>query len=73
MTTALPTPATIPDGDIEFAPRGRIAALQLDRLRWPLRHACQRIGVTVSVEVLAPDTIERSLGKVRRLIDNRPH
>ncbi|MEU6587221.1 phenylacetate--CoA ligase PaaK [Nocardia sp. NPDC046763] len=32
----------------------------------------QRIGVTVSVEVLAPETLERSSGKVRRLIDNRP-
>lgn len=32
-----------------------------------------QIGVTVGVEILAPETLERSSGKVRRLIDNRPH
>jgi len=30
------------------------------------------IGVTVGVEVLEPDTIERSLGKMRRIVDERP-
>ena len=30
------------------------------------------IGVSVSVEVLDPDGIERSLGKMRRVIDQRP-
>ena len=30
------------------------------------------IGVSVDVEVLAPDEIERSLGKMRRIIDERP-
>ncbi|HEV7193506.1 MAG TPA: phenylacetate--CoA ligase PaaK [Jatrophihabitantaceae bacterium] len=29
------------------------------------------IGVTVQVEVLPPDSVERSLGKMRRVIDNR--
>ena len=29
------------------------------------------IGVTVAVEVLPPDGVERSLGKMRRVIDNR--
>lgn len=32
----------------------------------------QRIGVTIDVEVLAPNTLERSVGKARRIIDNRP-
>jgi phenylacetate-CoA ligase len=32
----------------------------------------QQIGVTVDVEVLLPDSIERSAGKARRLVDNRP-
>ena len=32
----------------------------------------QRIGVRIAVEVLAPNTIERSTGKARRIIDNRP-
>ncbi|HEY5853565.1 MAG TPA: phenylacetate--CoA ligase PaaK [Aldersonia sp.] len=31
-----------------------------------------RIGVTVDIDVLDTDGIERSLGKARRLIDNRP-
>jgi phenylacetate-CoA ligase len=31
-----------------------------------------RIGVSVGVQVLAPDTIEHSMGKARRLIDRRP-
>ena len=30
------------------------------------------IGVTVEVDVLAPDSVERSLGKMRRIIDQRP-
>ena len=30
------------------------------------------IGVSVEVEVLEPDEIERSLGKMRRIIDQRP-
>jgi phenylacetate-CoA ligase len=31
------------------------------------------IGVRVTVEVVAPDTIERSLGKMRRVLDQRPN
>ncbi|MGZ4574599.1 MAG: phenylacetate--CoA ligase PaaK [Mycobacteriaceae bacterium] len=31
-----------------------------------------RIGVSVVVEVLEPDSIERSVGKARRLLDHRP-
>ena len=30
------------------------------------------VGVTVDVEVVAPDTIERSAGKMRRIVDQRP-
>jgi phenylacetate-CoA ligase len=30
------------------------------------------IGVTVAVDVVAPQTIERSTGKMRRIVDNRP-
>jgi phenylacetate-CoA ligase len=30
------------------------------------------IGVTVAVEVVDPDTIERSVGKMRRVVDDRP-
>ncbi len=31
-----------------------------------------RIGVTVAVDVVAPGGIERSVGKMRRIVDNRP-
>ena len=31
----------------------------------------QRVGVTVTVEVLEPDLIERSAGKAQRLVDLR--
>lgn len=39
-----------------------------------LRHLVKaRIGVTVAIDVRAPGEVERSAGKARRLIDNRPH
>jgi phenylacetate-CoA ligase len=36
------------------------------------RQIKNRIGVTVEVEVLDPSALERSVGKARRVIDNRP-
>src|SRR3954454_10372721 len=33
----------------------------------------QTIGVSVGVEVLEPDRVERSMGKMRRIVDERPH
>jgi phenylacetate-CoA ligase len=30
------------------------------------------IGVSVSIEVIEPDGVERSMGKMRRIIDQRP-
>jgi phenylacetate-CoA ligase len=30
------------------------------------------VGVTVAVQVVDPDTLERSVGKMRRVIDQRP-
>jgi phenylacetate-CoA ligase len=35
-------------------------------------HVKHRIGVTVRVEVVGPDSIERSVGKMRRIVDERP-
>ena len=32
----------------------------------------ERVGVTATVEIVAPGSIERSLGKARRVIDRRP-
>ena len=30
------------------------------------------IGVTITTSVLAPESIERSVGKMRRVVDHRP-
>jgi phenylacetate-CoA ligase len=30
-----------------------------------------RVGVTVAVEVIDPETLERSIGKLQRVIDRR--
>jgi phenylacetate-CoA ligase len=45
------------------------AAAAGDSLRTAIKH---RIGVTVHVDVLGPDAVERSMGKMRRIIDQRP-
>ncbi len=49
-------------GDQDAAAAGR-------RLRERVKNV---IGVSVDVQVLAPDGVERSLGKMRRVIDERP-
>ncbi|MEN8261664.1 MAG: phenylacetate--CoA ligase, partial [Pseudomonadota bacterium] len=36
------------------------------------RHIKQRIGITARVNVLAPDGVERSMGKAKRIVDLRP-
>lgn len=37
-----------------------------------LQHLIKRtIGVTVGVEVVEPESIERSMGKMRRIVDQR--
>jgi AMP-binding enzyme C-terminal domain len=30
------------------------------------------IGVTIGVDVVEPNTVERSVGKMRRIVDQRP-
>jgi phenylacetate-CoA ligase len=35
-------------------------------------HIKNSIGITSRVKVVAPDTLERSLGKAKRLYDKRP-
>jgi phenylacetate-CoA ligase len=38
-----------------------------------LRHMVKStIGVSVGVDVVPPDAIERSVGKMRRIVDERP-
>jgi phenylacetate-coenzyme A ligase PaaK-like adenylate-forming protein len=68
---------TRPSGDlepIETASTDELRALQLQRLRWSLRHAYEKntIGVSAATMVQDPGTIERSMGKMRRIIDERP-
>ncbi|MCW2819013.1 MAG: phenylacetate-CoA ligase, partial [Marmoricola sp.] len=36
------------------------------------RQVKARIGVSVGVDVVDPDTVERSVGKMRRIVDRRP-
>ena len=54
----------------------RSAVATVDDARRAGRHVGElvkrTIGVTVGVEVVEPDTIERSLGKMRRIVDERP-
>lgn len=47
--------------------RASEAGAQLKRL------VKNKIGVTVGVDVVTPETIERSVGKMRRIVDNRPN
>lgn len=56
---------------VESRPDASIAESepQAARLRQLVK---DRIGVTVAVEVLTPGSLDRSIGKARRLIDNRP-
>jgi phenylacetate-coenzyme A ligase PaaK-like adenylate-forming protein len=51
---------------IEVASRDEIQALQLERLRWSLRHAYENVAV------LESDLIERSAVKAQRVLDLRP-
>ncbi|GAB3653506.1 phenylacetate--CoA ligase [Nocardioides korecus] len=37
------------------------------------RQVKDRIGVSVAVDVVDPDTVERSVGKMRRIVDRRPN
>ena len=39
-----------------------------DRLRERVKHT---VGITVAVEVVPPGTLERSVGKLRRIVDRR--
>jgi phenylacetate-CoA ligase len=45
------------------------AAVAARELKRAVKH---RIGVTIEVEVAQPHALERSLGKAKRIIDERP-
>jgi phenylacetate-CoA ligase len=56
---------------VEHAPQPQ-GAQDLDALGLQLRERIKsRIGVTAGVEVLAPHALERSLGKAKRIVDQR--
>jgi phenylacetate-CoA ligase len=46
---------------------------RLDAAQTLARRIKDRVGVSVLVDVVEPDAINRSEGKAQRLIDNRPH
>jgi phenylacetate-CoA ligase len=53
--------------------RGAVAADAADAAGAQLRKLIKNsIGVSVGVDVVAPDTVERSVGKMRRIVDARP-
>jgi phenylacetate-CoA ligase len=56
-------PGGAPAGDAE---RGALAA----RVR---RRLVEALGVSVEVGIVAPKTIERSVGKAKRVLDLRAH
>jgi phenylacetate-coenzyme A ligase PaaK-like adenylate-forming protein len=72
MEDRTPDPQTL--DPIERVSVDELRALQLRRLKSSLRHAFDKhqIGVMVAVDVVAPGGIERSVGKMRRIVDDRP-
>jgi phenylacetate-coenzyme A ligase PaaK-like adenylate-forming protein len=62
---------------IEIASRDEIMGLQLERLRWTVRHVWGNVPyqrARFEAAGAGPDAngIERSLGKARRVVDKRP-
>jgi phenylacetate-CoA ligase len=44
----------------------------IERAEFITAHIKNTIGITARVKAVAPDTLERSLGKAKRVIDKRP-
>jgi len=53
---------------------GAMSEVELDAVAGWVRHRVKTlVGITTTVSVLAPDSIERTLtGKARRVVDKRP-
>ncbi|AEW97403.1 phenylacetate--CoA ligase PaaK [Streptantibioticus cattleyicolor] len=82
----LRTPAVAPHFQIRLARRGRMDHMTVRVEARPDADADQRgraaariargvkdgVGVSVEVEVVDPGTLERSVGKIRRVVDERP-
>jgi phenylacetate-CoA ligase len=83
----LRTPGLSPHFQLELTREGRMDAMTVRVEARPKTDADERaaasrsviravkdgIGVTVTVEVVDPETLERSVGKLRRLVDSRGH
>lgn len=69
----LDRPGRMDELTVRVESRPSTSTLEADRQAGRLRQLVKdRIGVTVAVEVLSPGSLDRSIGKARRLIDNRP-
>ncbi|MFF9198184.1 phenylacetate--CoA ligase PaaK [Streptomyces sp. NPDC014779] len=82
----LRTPAVAPHFQLRLTREGRLDALTIRAEARPDASPDQRaeaaraitaavkagIGVTVTVEVVDPETLERSVGKIKRIVDLRP-
>ena len=69
----LSRPGSLDEMTVRVERRGGVAAdLAEDAARHLAHLVKSTIGVTVEVEVLAPSGIERSVGKMRRIVDERP-
>jgi phenylacetate-CoA ligase len=56
---------------VERRPEAEVAAAR--RAGGELAHLVKsNVGVSIDVEVIDPDGVERSMGKMRRIVDNRP-
>ncbi|MET7686008.1 phenylacetate--CoA ligase PaaK [Streptomyces sp. NPDC005423] len=82
----LRTPGVAPHFQLRLTREGRLDALTVRAEARPdatdgVREAASRaiaaavkdgIGVSVTVEIVAPESLERSVGKIRRIVDLRP-
>lgn len=73
----VPEPIARPDDldPIETASLDELRALQTERLRRSVRHAWTHVPhstAPVEGDVADPGSVERSVGKMRRLVDRRP-
>ncbi|GGY88647.1 phenylacetate-coenzyme A ligase [Streptomyces olivaceoviridis] len=83
----LRTPGVAPHFQLRLTREGRMDALTVRAEARPdappeVREAAARsivaavkdgIGVSVGVEIVEPESLERSVGKIRRIVDLRPH
>ncbi|GHI09891.1 phenylacetate--CoA ligase [Streptomyces cellostaticus] len=83
----LRTPGVAPHFQLRLTREGRLDALTVRAEARPGATPEQReaaalsiaaavkdgVGVSVNVEIVEPETLERSVGKIRRIVDLRPH